>query len=47
MFFGIASGELALPDCAIAVELHDIETLNRMALSGQLDISKLSIFAWL
>jgi 1,4-dihydroxy-6-naphthoate synthase len=47
MFFGIASGALTLPDCAVDVQLHDIETLNRMALSGQLDISKMSIFAWL
>jgi len=47
MFFGIASGALTLPDCAVAVQLHDIETLNRMALSEALDISKLSIFAWL
>ena len=47
MFFGIASGALTLPGCAVAVQLHDIETLNRMALSERLDISKLSIFAWL
>lgn len=47
MFFGIASGALTLPGCAIAVQLHDIETLNRMALSERLDISKLSIFAWM
>ncbi|MGE5255900.1 MAG: 1,4-dihydroxy-6-naphthoate synthase [Hyphomicrobiales bacterium] len=47
MFFGIASGEITLPDCAIEVQLHDIETLNRMAFSERLDISKLSIFAWL
>lgn len=47
MFFGIGSGALTLPDCDVAVQLHDIETLNRMALSGLLDISKLSIFAWL
>jgi len=47
MFFRIASGALTLLDCAVAVQLHDIETLNRMALSERLDISKLSIFAWL
>jgi 1,4-dihydroxy-6-naphthoate synthase len=47
MFYGIASGALTLPGCTVAVQLHDIETLNRMALSEQLDISKLSIFAWL
>lgn len=47
MFFGIASGALTLPNRGVEVQLHDIETLNRMALSGLLDISKLSIFAWL
>jgi 1,4-dihydroxy-6-naphthoate synthase len=47
MFYGIASGAITLPGCAVAVQLQDIETLNQMALSGQLDISKLSVFAWL
>jgi 1,4-dihydroxy-6-naphthoate synthase len=47
MFHGIASGALELPGFSIEVRLHDIETLNRMALEGRLDISKLSFFAWL
>jgi 1,4-dihydroxy-6-naphthoate synthase len=28
------------------VQLHDVETLNRMAASETLDVSKLSVFAW-
>jgi 1,4-dihydroxy-6-naphthoate synthase len=47
MFHGIASGALKLQGFSIEVRLHDIETLNRMALEEQLDISKLSFFAWL
>jgi 1,4-dihydroxy-6-naphthoate synthase len=47
MFHGIASGALRLPGVSIAVQLHDIETLNRLALEERLDISKLSFFAWL
>jgi 1,4-dihydroxy-6-naphthoate synthase len=47
MFHGIASGALKLPGISIAVRLHDIETLNQLALEERLDISKLSFFAWL
>jgi 1,4-dihydroxy-6-naphthoate synthase len=47
MFHGIASGALKLPGVSIQVRLHDIETLNQLALEERLDISKLSFFAWL
>jgi len=47
MFYGIASGELRLPGIDIVTELHDVETLNCMAMAAELDISKLSFHAWL
>lgn len=31
----------------LAVQLHDVETLNRMSASEVLDVTKLSVFAWL
>ena len=40
-------GGVPLPGHDIRVQLHDVETLNRMAFSGALDITKLSFFAWL
>ncbi len=47
MFFGIACGELKPPGIKIVTELHDVETLNRMAMAAELDISKLSFHAWI
>ena len=47
MFFGIASGGLTIPGIDIVTELHDVETLNRMALADELDVSKLSFHAWI
>ncbi len=47
MFHGIASGAIKLPGASIEVRLHDIESLNQLALDEQLDITKLSCFAWL
>lgn len=47
IFFGIAAGGLGLPGCRFAVELHDVETLNRMAMTAVLAVSKLSFYAWL
>lgn len=47
MFHGIASGVLSLPGRVIRETLHDVETLNRMALDGVLDITKMSFHAWL
>jgi len=42
MFHDLAVGNLTLPGRRIEVQLHDIETLNRMALTGAFDITKVS-----
>ena len=47
IFYGIAAGGLQLPGVRIEVELHDVETLNRMAMTARLDVTKLSFHAWL
>ena len=47
IFYGIAAGGLQLPGVRIEVELHYVETLNRMAMTARLDVTKLSFHAWL
>ena len=47
MFHGIASGALCLSGYEFVEEIHDVETLNAMAMESRLDISKLSFHAWL
>ena len=47
MFHAIVSGLLKLSGCEIEEQLHDVETLNRMAIKGELDVTKLSFHAWL
>lgn len=47
IFGGLATGLVPTKGFELAAELHDVETLNRMALKGVLDITKLSFFAWL
>lgn len=47
MFYRIACDELKLPGIKIVTALHDVETLNRMAMAAELDISKLSFHAWI
>ena len=47
IFHAIASGALRLPGYDVVEELHDVETLNAMALEHRLDVSKLSFHAWL
>jgi len=47
MFHGVATGRLRLRGHEFDVHLHDVETLNRMALSGVYDVTKLSFHAWL
>ena len=46
-FHGVASGGLRLPNADLEVHLHDIETLNELALAGTYDITKLSFPAFL
>ncbi|HUT02259.1 MAG TPA: 1,4-dihydroxy-6-naphthoate synthase [Phycisphaerae bacterium] len=47
MFHDLATGRLHLPDTQIEVHLHDVETLNRMALEAAFDVTKLSFHAHL
>ena len=47
MFHDLASGDLTLPDRRIEVQLHDVETLNRMALTGTFDVTKVSFHTYL
>jgi 1,4-dihydroxy-6-naphthoate synthase len=47
MFHDLAAGNLTLPDRRIDVQLHDIETLNRMALTGTFDVTKVSFHTYL
>lgn len=47
IFNGLINGGVEVPGYAIQEQLHDVETLNRMALDGVLDVSKLSFYAWL
>lgn len=46
-FHGVASGPLRLGEADLEVHLHDIETLNELALTGAYDITKLSFPAFL
>jgi len=47
IFGGLATGRVQPDGFGLAIELHDVETLNNMALKQHLDISKLSFYAWL
>lgn len=47
MFHDVAAGAARLPDRAIRVELHDVETLNRLAADERFDVTKLSFHAYL
>ena len=42
MFHDLATGKLALPGRELQVHLHDVETLNAMAMAGRFDVTKLS-----
>lgn len=47
IFCGLAAGTITVPSCEFRTELHDVETLNAMAMSQKLDVTKLSFYAWL
>jgi 1,4-dihydroxy-6-naphthoate synthase len=47
MFHAMAAGQVTVPGRQITPVLHDVETLNIMAFTGQLDVTKLSFYAWL
>ncbi|MBI5399309.1 1,4-dihydroxy-6-naphthoate synthase [Candidatus Saganbacteria bacterium] len=46
-YYGIMSGKISLADYPLEVHHHDIETLNRLALAGTYEITKMSFPAWL
>lgn len=45
IFYALAHGRIDTHDLRFDVRLEDVETLNRMALAGALDITKLSVAA--
>lgn len=47
IFHALASGRLSLKKRAFSFVFEDVETLNRAALSGQYDVTKLSFHAFL
>lgn len=53
MFYGVARGLVKRPatplgdEVAIETRLHDVETLNCLALAGTYDVTKISFHAWL
>ena len=47
IFNGLVNGPVRLAGCDIREQLHDVETLNQMAFEEELDVTKLSFYAWL
>ena len=47
MFHGIAQGLVETDEIRLQPQLHDVETLNAMAMDEDLDVSKLSFYAWM
>lgn len=47
IFNALVHGAVRIPGYEVREQLHDVETLNRMAFAGELDVTKLSFFAWL
>lgn len=47
MFHDVAVGKLHLPGREIEIHMHDVETLNRMAMEATFDVTKLSFHAFL
>jgi 1,4-dihydroxy-6-naphthoate synthase len=45
MFHDVAAGALAAEGYDVDVHLHDVETLNALALAGRYDLTKLSAAA--
>jgi 1,4-dihydroxy-6-naphthoate synthase len=46
MFYGLASGRIATPGYDIVQVLDDIESLNQLALKGEIEVSAVSIHAF-
>jgi len=47
MFNAIADGEVEVTGYRVKPMLHDVETLNGLAMDAVLDITKLSFYAWM
>ena len=48
MFYGFASEQVTIPDCRIVHVLHDIQTLNEMAMGADpLEVTALSVHGYL
>ncbi len=47
IFHGLVSGSVKIANIRFREQLHDVETLNAMAFSQQLDVTKLSFYAYL
>lgn len=47
MFNALAEGTVEVAGCSLKPVLHDIETLNALAVDEAMDISKLSFYAWM
>ena len=45
IFYALAHGRVASPDFSVTERLEDVETLNQLALNGQLDLTKISYHA--
>jgi 1,4-dihydroxy-6-naphthoate synthase len=45
IFYALVSGKVNVPGISFREQLEDVETLNRMALEGSLDITKISYHA--
>ena len=46
MFFGLARGAVRIRDFRVEHALHDIQTLNEMAMSGAIEITAISAHAY-
>jgi len=46
MFYGLASGRVPTPGWQVVQVLKEIETLNRMALEGEIEVTAVSIHAY-
>jgi 1,4-dihydroxy-6-naphthoate synthase len=46
MFFGLHEGAVDTPGLVIEREMQDIESLNRRAIAGELDVTAVSFAAW-
>jgi 1,4-dihydroxy-6-naphthoate synthase len=46
IFYALVHGKVAFPGFRINEQLEDVETLNQLALSGQLDLTKVSYHAF-